>query len=85
VDGIERSEARGNAIRDLQIWPLRSQSLHEVDDLTATLVVQVEEVRIVAKCRGVDVQVRRLVLLLTESVDVPPSVAKVLEARVVAR
>ena len=85
MDGIERSEARRDAVRGLEIWPLRSQALHQVDDLPATLFVQVEEVRIVAERVGVDVQVRRLVLLLAEGVDVPPPVAEVPEACVVGR
>ena len=85
VDGIERPEARSDVVRDRSIWPLRSNALHQVDDLPATLFVNVEEVRIVAEHVGVDVQVRRFVLLLAERVDVPPPVAKVLKACVVGR
>ena len=40
MDDIETSQAGGNAIRGVQVGALRVQSLHKIDDRTASFVIK---------------------------------------------
>jgi hypothetical protein len=83
VNGIERSQARGNTVRHIEILLFRAHAPHQLHHRTAPLVVQIGEIRKETKRVGVDVQIRCLVLLIAEGIDIPPAVAELQETFVV--